>query len=684
MKLTFNDKPYETCLWKPAVGKISDQLAYDSETELITLGQVPGFVIGQVYSGGSTIYFLRLQDLQAFFEIHAECTIIMHNAPFDISVVENETTFRFDSLIQKGLIIDTGLLYRLCSLAEDGRIDKWNLGHLAKKLLGVILDKDSDARKSFGKFRLGSGVNYSAIPLEYLHYAAIDPVATFEIKNLLFQKLQALNAQNLLSHNIQLKGAVALDKVSRLGIGFDQKRKDHFITQVDSLIEKNLEDLRDWGYVPRTKGVVKSYESIVKKLGLSLPQTESGRVSQKKDHLEEYRGTNTFVDAFLSYSENKKLKDVVVNLKSDRIHTRFNSLLNTGRTSSSEPNIQNLPRKSDIRPCFSPASGYCFLQIDYSQLELRTLAQVLIDLYGQSKMAELINSGVDLHQWFASEIAGRTATKKERQCAKACNFGFPGGLGIKRFVEYAKKSYGVDLTEESAKELKEKWLSAFPEMREYLSDRIKNRYDFSSLGSWCDSDAAFGFFKRIISGQSKVDGSPYSDKMRRWAFNVVLPELAPHLAGETEASPVFLRKVLAETVVTKSGRMRSNCSYSQARNTPFQALAADGCKIALYDLIHAGYRVVNFIHDEFIIEIPLSANLDEVGESVKTVVISAMQSLVPDVKIDAEFVFTDRWHKDAELVRDDNGHIRIFKEDDLKNNKTTTEATISISKVVAC
>jgi len=399
-------------------------------------------------------------------------------------------------------------------------------------------------------------------------------------------------------------------------------------------------------------------------LGLSLPLTKTGKLSQAGDDLEEYRVAYPFVNAFLSYKEQKKFKDFVVNLDKPRIHTRFNTLLNTGRTSSSKPNIQNLPRESGIRACFTPTQGYCFLQIDYSQLELRTLAQCLLDRYGKSKMAELINSGVDLHSWFGSQIVGRPAEKKDRQCAKACNFGFPGGLGKKTFAAYARKSYNVYLSEERAGELKELWLDAFPEMRLYMADSLERRLDCCPPWEGCSSGIAAGMFKRIIAGELKKDGTPYAPKMKRWAFETALPLIAPHLAGEVDGSYKLLKKALAETIVTSTGRIRSNCSYCQARNTPFQAMAADGCKIALYELIRAGYRVVNFIHDEFIIEILLEADLEAVGAHVKKIIVDAMKIVVPDVNIDAEFVFTDRWHKDAELVRDEQGKVRLYTDKD--------------------
>ena len=88
------------------------------------------------------------------------------------------------------------------------------------------------------------------------------------------------------------------------------------------------------------------------------------------------------------------------------------------------------------------------------------------------------------------------------------------------------------------------------------------------------------------------------------AFEEVLPKIHPSSRGLTEGSPELKRQILDLTdVQTRTGRIRAACTYTAARNTPFQGLAADGTKIALYRLKEAGYRVSNFIHDEFVIEL---------------------------------------------------------------------------------
>ncbi len=98
-------------------------------------------------------------------------------------------------------------------------------------------------------------------------------------------------------------------------------------------------------------------------------------------------------------------------------------------------------------------------------------------------------------------------------------------------------------------------------------------------------------------------GVPDSSDLIDWAFRRVLPIVAPQYAGVLKGSLELQQDVFKETVVTRTGRICARVDYCAARNTLFQGLAADGAKIALYRLVQK-FRAVNFIHDEFILEIP--------------------------------------------------------------------------------
>ncbi len=196
--------------------------------------------------------------------------------------------------------------------------------------------------------------------------------------------------------------------------------------------------------------------------------------------------------------------------------------------------MQNLPRAGNVRSIFIPPPGKVLVAVDYSQLELCSLAQHCLTKYGFSKLAETINSGVDVHKYLASIVTGRPPseiTKQERQGAKAGNFGFPGGLGSKAFMDYAKVSYGVDMDAKQSQEIRNAWLAAFPEMAKHLQP------DYDAQNDW------------------------------------------------------YVAKTL-------TGRFRGECSFCEACNSVFQGLAADGGKLMLWESFKEDIPVTNFVHGQ--------------------------------------------------------------------------------------
>jgi DNA polymerase-1 len=269
--------------------------------------------------------------------------------------------------------------------------------------------------------------------------------------------------------------------------------------------------------------------------------------------------------AALSSLKAVKSKDIPALLQGNvlPIHSNFESFVATGRTSSSKPNIQNIRRLPGIRECFVPREGKVFLDADYDGLELRTLAQVCIKLLGQSKLAEVLNSGSDPHLQVAKELLGISYAEAEvryaqgddvvdnaRQLGKISNFGLPGGLGVKTFIHFAAKS-GIKLTEMEAKKLKMQWMRAYPEMELY----------FGLINRFCSEDA--------------------------------------------ENNRAFIQHVF-------SNRIRGDVPYTVACNSNFQGLGGDATKAAGFLIAEACYldrnsplygcRIVNYIHDQFILE----------------------------------------------------------------------------------
>jgi DNA polymerase I len=247
------------------------------------------------------------------------------------------------------------------------------------------------------------------------------------------------------------------------------------------------------------------------------------------------------------------------------IHPRVD-IVETGRTSMSSPNLQNIRRLPGIRECFIPRPGWVFINGDYPGGELRTLAQACLWLLGYSDLADTLRSGRDPHLMLAANImglsyeeclarykAGDPEVKNTRQAAKVANFGYPGGLGAESFVDYARGSYGVILTEDEAKALKWNWQGTFREMKAY------HKY----VGDLCTSD----------------HGADQITQLR-------------------------------------SNRRRGRVRFCALANTYFQGLLADATSEAGWLIAKAMYleelasplfgsRLVDFIHDEYMGECEL-------------------------------------------------------------------------------
>lgn len=166
----------------------------------------------------------------------------------------------------------------------------------------------------------------------------------------------------------------------------------------------------------------------------------------------EYTAANTLNKMFLKRWEEDSSYD-------GRIHSSYN-LTNvvSGRTSCTDPNLQQVPRTKDVRGLFHAPEGRCFFEADYSQLELRIAAHYA----DEPTMLRIYRENGDIHTETAKLMTGgREPTKEERGKAKAVNFGFLYGMGAKKFVEYAYDSYGVVFSLPEAERFREAFFAKY-------------------------------------------------------------------------------------------------------------------------------------------------------------------------------------------------------------------------------
>jgi len=597
MNFKFANKEYNVKFWNGE--KLSSKIVLDTETTVVPFYMTPELVTIQAYDGSSDVFYISLQNTQRFFEIHHESDFIFHNAPFDLDVLfhNNSFTHTQSSLYDAERIYDTSVLYRLYHLAVAGFIPfKYNLNYITQKLVGETLDKDSDTRVTFEQY-LGKPVE--DISEEHLIYGAKDVVATYLCYEELMRRIKRLDKDGtLLSHNIQVKGELALLHIHKNGIGFDLKLRDEWMSSMNHHLDIVKHRMACWGWYRGLKGNKQKFESICKDiLNIDLPykykgdivekrgekwyflegnnagcEAPEGNLSTSREDLEPF-SNKSFIKDYLKFIEMEKATTFVRDIESDTVHPRYNSMVNTGRTSCSKPNFQQLPRAGDVRNMFKAKKGNTLIITDYSAIELATLSQVSYNKFGESVMGDKINDGADLHRYYASVLYSKDitdVTKDERQSAKAANFGFPGGLGIDTFIQFAR-GYSLNLTREEAQQMKDTWFEAFPEMKKYMKDEV-------------------GY------------------------------------------------------VYTLTGRKRGNTTYCAEKNTPFQGLAADGAKLALYNLDKAGFKVVGFVHDEIICEV-LEQDAEKLVKDMEQIMIDSMKIVVPDVKIGVESQISERYCK---------------------------------------
>lgn len=379
----------------------------------------------------------------------------------------------------------------------------------------------------------------------------------------LFDKTDALldeaNQTDLL-HNIELPLARVLAKMEHVGFCVDKKGIEEFGKSLSSRINE-LTDLiyKEVGHEfninsPKQLGV-----ALFEELKLPCKKKTKSGYSTNAEVLESLRYDHAVIEYILEYRSLTKLKSTYcdgllkVIAPDGRIHTSFNQVeTRTGRISSLEPNLQNIPIRTplgrELRKFFIAGDGETLIDADYSQIELRVLA----DLSNDENMINAFNSGVDIHTTTASQVFGLPVdmiTKELRSRAKAVNFGIVYGIGAFSLA----KDIGVSRKE--AQEYINNYLATFSGVDKYMNHMIE---------------------------LAKERG--YSETLfnrRRY-----LPELS---------SSNHMLRAFGERV---------------ARNMPIQGTAADIIKIAMVKVDkrltdeNMKSRLILQVHDELIVEAP--------------------------------------------------------------------------------
>lgn len=316
-------------------------------------------------------------------------------------------------------------------------------------------------------------------PTDVYKYACEDADVTLKLKNILDKELDN-NGMRDLFENIEMPLVPVLAYMERNGVRIDTealKETSHHFTVRMRQIEEEIHKLAGMEFnvsSPKQVGeVLFDRMKIVEK----AKKTKTGQYVTSEEVLESLKGKHEIVEKILDYRGLKKLLSTyidalpeLINPKTGRIHTSFNQTVTaTGRLSSSNPNLQNIPIRNEdgkeIRKAFIPDDGCVFFSADYSQIELRIMAHLSED----PNMIEAFAKGQDIHAATAAKIYKvglDEVTREQRSKAKTANFGIIYGISVFGLAE----RLGVDRKE--AKELIDGYFENYPHVKEYMDKSI--------------------------------------------------------------------------------------------------------------------------------------------------------------------------------------------------------------------
>ena len=312
-------------------------------------------------------------------------------------------------------------------------------------------------------------------PAEVYDYAAEDADITLRLYNVLLPKLKECGAEQLF-YEIEMPLMPVLAEMELNGIRIDTES----LAETSSILTSRMRQLE-----------TQIYEAAGEEFNIASPKqvgeilfgkmkivdkpkkTKTGQYVTSEEVLQQLRHKNHIVDDILAHRGLKKLLGTyvdalpkLINRRTGHIHTSFNqAVTSTGRLSSSDPNLQNIPVRGEdgkeIRRCFIPEEGCLFFSADYSQIELRVMAH----LSGDENMAEAFRLGHDIHAATAAKIYKEDiadVTRDQRTKAKRANFGIIYGITVFGLAER------LDISRAEAAQLIDGYFASFPKVAQYM------------------------------------------------------------------------------------------------------------------------------------------------------------------------------------------------------------------------
>jgi DNA polymerase-1 len=533
---------------------------------------------GDLFSGGEAHHGVNIKDaiklLKPIFE-SAKIKKIGQNLKYDMLVLSNYDVWTrgvaFDSMVAAYVINPDG---------------QHNLDALAKEYLKY---KPVAIEELIGKGKNQKNMK-DVSPEAVAEYSGEDADIALQLMEVLQKKLEKSNLLRL-CEEMEFPLIEVLAAIERAGVKIDTE----ILAQISKELERMIENLGDEVY--KLAGGEFNINSP-KQLGeilfnkMKLVPTKKTKTGYSTDVfvLEELSAQHPIAEKILAYRKLTKLKSTyvdalptLINPRTGRVHTSFNqTVAATGRLSSSDPNLQNIPIRGEmgkeIRKAFVPCEkGWVMVSADYSQIELRIMAHICKD----EGLIEAFNKHEDIHRTTASKVFGVApdkVTSDMRRKAKEVNFGLLYGIG-----PYGLK-IRLGISQGEAKDVIDTYFQRFPRVREYINSTL----DFARK---------HGYVETLLG-------------RRRYLANISSKNSAVRMAEER-----------------------------QAINMPIQGTAADMIKLAMIDIYREmkkrdmKSRMILQVHDELVFESPKS-ELKQLEELVADKMKNALKLNVPvDVEV---------------------------------------------------
>ncbi len=356
---------------------------------------------------------------------------------------------------------------------------------IANEYLNLMLPEKSQA---FGKLSLKDARDEK--PEEFLKYCCFEAYVCAQAANVLQQKLEETQMDRLM-REIEMPLTLVLYSMEEEGIRVNpQALRDYGESLSGKITELEQEIYNEAGCEFNINSPKQLGEIVFVKMGLPGGKKTKTGYSTAADVLEKLSGEYPVVRHILEYRGLAKLKSTYADglaayiEDENRIHSTFNQTITaTGRISSTEPNLQNIPIRMElgrqIRKVFIPKDGYCFMDADYSQIELRVLAS----MSGDERLIEAYRSHADIHRTTASQvfhIPFEKVTDLQRRNAKAVNFGIVYGIssfGLSEDLSISRKEAAAYI---------EQYFETYPQVKQFIDSLVeeakKNGYAVTLYG----------------------------------------------------------------------------------------------------------------------------------------------------------------------------------------------------------